>query len=125
MISSQWGPRAPPSLLESKPLGLLEYITAGFSVARSVQPPPEAEDAGFCRPGLCHMARLPYSTLFWETGSLQSKGLGTGGLKRPENIIILVNFPHIGGKKEVSSGPFKDTKVGGRGTTSHLENTSL
>ena len=30
----------------------------------------------------------------------RARGLGAGGLKRLENIIIFVNFPHIGGKKK-------------------------
>ena len=54
----------------------------------------------------------------------RARGLGAGGLKWLENIIIFVNFPHIGGKKEISSSSFKDTKVGGRGTTSHPEKTA-
>ena len=118
------GPESLPSLLESKALGLLEYITAGFPVTRSFRPPSEAEDAGFCRPGPCHVARLPYRTLFLETGSRQSKGAGGWGLKWPENIIISVNFLHVGGRKEISPSPFRDTKVGERGTTPRPENTA-
>ena len=58
MISSQWGAQIFfPSLLASKPLGLLEYITAGFPGTRGTRALSEEDkDTDACFPGTCHVA---------------------------------------------------------------------
>lgn len=79
MISSQWVSAFPPSLLESKPSGLLEYITAPALRAHTAL--RLSLQAGMLVsaslvPATWHDLWVPHSAHFPEMGPALSKGAG-------------------------------------------------
>lgn len=98
-----------PSLLESKPLGLLEYITVlasqSYTALRFSLKMKILVSASLV-PATWHSRKPFCSALFSVMGPLLSKG-GRWGVGRLEaqmecaafakKIITFVNFPHVGG----------------------------
>lgn len=104
----------------------MNILQLAFRSLRGIQALSEDEDTDFYLPGTCHAAQAVnppgQHTLFRDWSFAEQGGWGAGRLKWPNNIIIFVHFPHVG--KKISSCPFKDTKVGKRGTILHPQDTS-